>query len=80
MSDDGKLTFWTAFLILAGIGLVITGAALAPDHSAATWLLVAAWAVTMTALNNVYGKVREKIREREIREQERHRAGGQGQP
>ncbi len=78
MDDNGRFTGWTAFLILAGIGLAIAGGALAPDNSPYTWLLIAAWGVTLTALNNVYGKIRGKVREREIRDDERNRLTGKG--
>ena len=76
MNDNGRLTGWTALLILAGIGLALAGGALAPDGQLYTWLLIAAWAVTMTALNNVYRKVRDKTREHEIRAEERNRLSG----
>jgi len=76
MNDNGKLTGWTSLLILAGIGLVLAGAALAPDNSLPTWLLVGGWGLTTMALNNVYRKVREKVREREIREDERRTLRG----
>jgi hypothetical protein len=54
----------------------LAGGALAPDGQLYTWLLIAAWAVTMTALNNVYRKVRDKTREHEIRAEERNRLSG----
>jgi hypothetical protein len=76
MDDSGRLTGWTAFLILTGIGLLFAGAALAPDGSLYTWLLVAAYGVTLTALNNIHRKVRGKVREREIRDDERKRLAG----
>lgn len=75
MDDKGKLTTWTAILTVASIALAIAGGWMAPD-SVATWLLVAAWLCSNTALNNVYGKVRAAVREREIREEERQRLGG----
>lgn len=76
MNDQGKLTGWTAFLILAGVGLVLAGGALAPSGALYTWLLIAGWMVSMTAFNNVYRKVRDKVREREIRDEERARLTG----
>lgn len=78
MNDQGKLTGWTEFLIVAGIGLALAGGALAPHNSLCTWLLIGAWGVTLTALNNVFRKVHDKVREREIREQERARLGREG--
>jgi hypothetical protein len=80
MDDKGKLTGWTVFLILAGLGLVIAGGALASDSSLPTWLLIGGWIATMTALNNVIRKVHEKVREREIREEERSRLSGRQPP
>lgn len=71
MTDEGRLTAWTAFLVLAGIALVITGAALAPDGRVYVWLLTGGWAATMIAFNTVYSKIREKVREQKIREDER---------
>ena len=76
MDDKGKLTAWTALLIVAGTGLALAGGALAPDGKPYTWLLVGAWGVTLTAFNNIYRKVRDKVTEREIREDERRRLGG----
>ena len=76
MDDKGKMTGWTAFLVLAGIGLAIAGGALAPDHSVYTWLLVGAWGVTLTAFHNVYRKVHDKVTERAIREDERAKLAG----
>jgi len=75
MDDNGRLTGWTAFLILASIGLAFAGGWLAPDRSLPVWLLVGAWAAAVTAGNNIYRKVREKVRERQIREEERQRLG-----
>ena len=75
MDDKGKLTGWTALLTVAGIGLMLAGGALAPD-SLPTYLMVAGWGLTLIALNNVYRKVRDKVAEREIREDERRRLGG----
>ena len=77
MNDQGGFTGWTAFLILAGIALALTGGALAPDGSVYTWLLVAAWGVTLIALNNVYRKVRTKVDEAQIRADERARILGE---
>lgn len=76
MDDKGKLTAWTALLIVTGIILALIGGALAPDGKIYTWLLIGGWLCTSTALGNVYGKVRTAIRESEIREQERQRLGG----
>lgn len=59
--------------------MALAGAALAPD-SLATWLLVVAWLVTMTAFNSVFGKVRTAVRERQIREEERARLQGPSGP
>jgi len=73
MKDNGQLTRWTAFLILAGLVLAFAGGVIAPDHAVWTWLLVAAWAVTFTALSNIYNTVRTSVRERQIREEERRR-------
>lgn len=76
MDDKGKLTGGTALLIVAGLVLVLIGGALAPDGQVYTWLLVGAWAATNAALNNIYRKVRTKVREREIREEEQRRLAG----
>ena len=76
MNDQGRFTGWTAFLILAGIVLALTGGWLAPDGKPYVWLLVGAYGVTLIALSNVYRKVREKVREREIRDQEQARLTG----
>ena len=70
MNDQGKLTPFTVLLILGGLGMALAGGILAPD-TLPTALLGGAWWATFLALNNVYRKVREKIREREIREEER---------
>jgi hypothetical protein len=75
MDDKGKLTGWTALLIVAGMVLMIVGGWLAPD-SLPTFLMVAGWGVTFTALNNIYRKVRSKVDERQIREDERARLAG----
>lgn len=76
MNDNGRLTGWTAFLIVAGVVLALAGGALAPDSQVYTWLLVGAWITTNIALNNVYRKVRTKVDERQIREDERRRVAG----
>lgn len=76
MDDKGHLTAWTALLILAGMGLALAGGALAPDGALYTWLLAGGYAATLTALNNIYRRVRTKVREREIREQEQARLAG----
>ena len=78
MNDQGKLTGGTALLILASIALAGTGAALAPEHSWPIWLLIAGWITMFTALNTVYGTIRRKVREREIRDEERAKASHTG--
>jgi hypothetical protein len=80
MNDRGRLTIWTAFLVLAGIALALAGAILAPDRALYTWLFVAAFGATWIAFSNVLRKVRDKVREREIRDEERARLTEQGRP
>ena len=71
MNNQGKLTGGTNFLLLASIVLVIVGGAMAPDNQVYTWLLIGAFVACFTALNNVYLSVRTKVREAEIRQDER---------
>ena len=75
MNDKGHLTGWTAFLIVAGIGMAIAGAVLAPD-TLPTFLLISGYGAVLIALNNVHGKIRSKMKEREIRDDERSRITG----
>jgi membrane protein required for beta-lactamase induction len=75
MSAKGHLTGWTSLLILAGIGLAIAGAVMAPE-TLPTWLMAGGFAATWNALNNIYGPVRRAAREHEIREDERARHAG----
>lgn len=76
MNDKGLLTGWTALLVVAGFGLVVAGGALAPDGKLYVWLLIGAWCLTLTAFSNVYRKVRDKVTERAIRDDERRRLSG----
>jgi hypothetical protein len=72
MNTRGHLTGCTSLLILAGLGLAIAGAAMAPD-TLPTWLMAGGFAATWFALNNIYGPVSRAVRDREIREDERGR-------
>src|SRR6516225_834278 len=71
MNNQGKLTGGTNFLLLASIVAAIVGGAMAPDNPVYTWLLIGAFVACFTALNNVYLSVRTKVREAEIRQDER---------
>ena len=77
MKPDGKLTGWTALLILAGFGLGIVGAALAPPTTP-TLLLVLGWVCFVAAASNIYRPIRKYIAERDIRADERARLTGDG--
>jgi hypothetical protein len=75
MDDKGHLTGWTALLLVAGIVLMLAGGGLAPD-SLPTYLMVAGWGVTLIAFNNIYRRVRTKVDERQIREDQRSQITG----
>ena len=72
MNAKGHLTGWTSLLILAGIGLSIADAAMAPE-TLPTWLMAGGFIATWDALRNIYGPARRAVREREIRDDERAR-------
>jgi hypothetical protein len=81
MNDQGRLTGWTSFLILASLGLVIAAAAVSGSTlPLPVVLLYAAWLADFAVLNSVLRKIRDKRREHEIRTEERARMTGQQPP